>query len=198
MPKGMEPAGECRSSMWMLRELARRMDVPDFFPWSDDAGPLDAILDHPRAGHATVAALIAEGGQRALNISHVGHSDLEFSDALRRSRALLGARGGARPAGAADVPAASDLGVSAAVPSGPHACTHFHAFYDHGRALPSLAAADPEPLLWMSPHDATARRNRRPRADPDVERAGRDAGARARDGAGPLRARCGCATGGKG
>jgi anaerobic selenocysteine-containing dehydrogenase len=35
--------------------------------------------------------------------------------------------------------------------------THFHAFYDHGRALPSLAAADPEPLLWMSPRDATAR-----------------------------------------
>ena len=35
--------------------------------------------------------------------------------------------------------------------------THFHAFYDHGRALPSLADADPEPLLWMSPRDATAR-----------------------------------------
>ena len=31
--------------------------------------------------------------------------------------------------------------------------THFHGFYDHGRALPSLAKADPEPALWISPTD---------------------------------------------
>jgi anaerobic selenocysteine-containing dehydrogenase len=35
--------------------------------------------------------------------------------------------------------------------------THFHGFYDHGRALPTLAAADPEPVLWISPADAAAR-----------------------------------------
>jgi anaerobic selenocysteine-containing dehydrogenase len=35
--------------------------------------------------------------------------------------------------------------------------THFHAFYDHGRALPTLAAADPEPRLWISPADAASR-----------------------------------------
>jgi anaerobic selenocysteine-containing dehydrogenase len=35
--------------------------------------------------------------------------------------------------------------------------THFHGFYDHGRALPSLAAADPEPRLWISPADAACR-----------------------------------------
>src|SRR5205814_4004718 len=35
--------------------------------------------------------------------------------------------------------------------------THFHAFYDHGRALPTLAAADPEPRLWISPADAARR-----------------------------------------
>ena len=156
MPKAVEPEGECRSSMWMLRELARRMDVPDFFPWSDDAGPLDAILDHPRAGHATVASLIAEGGQRALNISHVGHSGLTF------------------PTPSGKVELYSERAVALGLPALPtyeplptsgyplqfrqgRTLTHFHAFYDHGRALPSLAAADPEPLLWMSPHDAIAR-----------------------------------------
>ena len=156
MPKAVEPEGECRSSMWMLRELARRMDVPDFFPWRDDAGPLDAILDHPRAGHATVAALIAEGGQRALNISHVGHSDLKF------------------PTPSGKVELYSERAVALGLPALPtyeplptsgfplqfrqgRTLTHFHAFYDHGRALPSLADADPEPLLWMSPRDATAR-----------------------------------------
>ena len=35
--------------------------------------------------------------------------------------------------------------------------TQFHGFYDHGRALPSLAAADPEPRLWISPDDAARR-----------------------------------------
>lgn len=35
--------------------------------------------------------------------------------------------------------------------------TQFHGFYDHGRALPSLAKADPEPWLWISPADAAAR-----------------------------------------
>jgi anaerobic selenocysteine-containing dehydrogenase len=34
---------------------------------------------------------------------------------------------------------------------------HFHGFYDHGRALPSLAALEPEPVLWLSPVDAAAR-----------------------------------------
>ena len=35
--------------------------------------------------------------------------------------------------------------------------THFHGFYDHGRALPTLAAADPGPELWISPADAARR-----------------------------------------
>jgi hypothetical protein len=183
MPKAVEPEGECRSSMWMLRELARRMDVPDFFPWSDDAGPLDAILDHPRAGHATVASLIAEGGQRALNISHVGHPDLKFPTPsgkveLYSERAVaLGCRrcrrtSRSRPRG------------SAAVPSGPHA-----------HALPRLLRSRTRAALsgrcrsGAAALDVAARcdraRDRRSRADPHVERAGRDAGARARHGADP-------------
>jgi anaerobic selenocysteine-containing dehydrogenase len=35
--------------------------------------------------------------------------------------------------------------------------THFHGFYDHGRALPSLAKLDPAPRLWISPLDAASR-----------------------------------------
>ena len=34
---------------------------------------------------------------------------------------------------------------------------HFHGFYDHGRALPSLAALEAGPALWISPVDASAR-----------------------------------------
>jgi anaerobic selenocysteine-containing dehydrogenase len=35
--------------------------------------------------------------------------------------------------------------------------TQFHAFYDHGQALPTLARLDPEPVLWLAPADARAR-----------------------------------------
>src|SRR6266850_8088893 len=64
MPKVLEAPGETRSMTWVLRELARRLGIDDFYPWPDAAGALDAILDHPATGHATVAALAAEGGIR--------------------------------------------------------------------------------------------------------------------------------------
>ena len=35
--------------------------------------------------------------------------------------------------------------------------THFHSFYDQGRALPTLAKRDPRPQLWMSVADADMR-----------------------------------------
>ena len=75
MPKVLEAPGRDAARGWVLRELAQRLGVEDFYPWATDEGPIDAILDHPGTGHATVAALGAEGGIRALRISHVGHPD---------------------------------------------------------------------------------------------------------------------------
>jgi anaerobic selenocysteine-containing dehydrogenase len=37
------------------------------------------------------------------------------------------------------------------------ALTQFHAFYDHGQALPMLAERDAGPQLWISPDDAARR-----------------------------------------
>jgi anaerobic selenocysteine-containing dehydrogenase len=156
MPKAVEPPGECRSMMSVLRELAQRMDVPDFFPWADEAGPLDAILAHPRTRHATVAALTAEGGMRALDVSHVGHHDLKFPTPSGKVE-LSSAR--AASLGLPALPTYEPLPASTFPLQFRQGRTlsHFHGFYDHGRALPSLAAADPEPQLWISPADAAAR-----------------------------------------
>jgi anaerobic selenocysteine-containing dehydrogenase len=65
MPKILEPAGEARSLTRVLRALAGRLGVTEFFPWDTDEGPIDAILNHPSSGHATVRTLAAEGGVRA-------------------------------------------------------------------------------------------------------------------------------------
>src|SRR5947207_1319078 len=78
MPKVLEPPGAARPVAWVLRELASRLGVDDFYPWASDEGPIDAILDNPATGHATVAALRAEGGIRALSISHVAYPDRSF------------------------------------------------------------------------------------------------------------------------
>ena len=156
MEPALPPAGEARTGAWILRELARRLELADFYPWADDAGPIDAILDHPATGHATVAALRAEGGMRALRVSHVGHPDLAFPTPsgkveLYSSRAeALGLP--ALPVHEPPSPARYPLTLRQGRTLG-----HFHGFYDHGRALPSLAALEPEPVLWISPGDAAAR-----------------------------------------
>jgi len=156
MPKILDAPGEARSNTWVLRELARRLGVDDFFPWSDDDGPIDAILDHASTGHATVAKLRAEGGMRALRISHVAYPDLVF-DTPSGKIEFVSDR--ARALGLPALPVHEDLPASRyplTFRQG-RTLTHFHGFYDHGRALPTLAATDPEPVLWISSSDAAAR-----------------------------------------
>ncbi|MGO9829837.1 MAG: molybdopterin-dependent oxidoreductase [Myxococcaceae bacterium] len=156
MPKLLEAPGEARSAPWVLRELARRLDVDHFFPWDDEAGPLDALLDHPSTGHATVAALAAEGGIRALGVSPVAYPDCVFETPSGKVE-FVSTR--AASLGLPELPVFTPPGPRThplALRSG-RTLTHFHAFYDQGRALPSLAKAEPEPRLWMSPADAASR-----------------------------------------
>jgi len=156
MPKILDAPGETKPVTFVLRELARRLGITDFWPWETDAGPVDAILDHPSTGHATVADLVAEGGMRALNISHVAYPDRKF-DTPSGKIDLYSAR--AASLGFPALPVHDDLPASTfplTLRYG-RTLTHFHGFYDHGRALPTLAKADPEPELWIAPADAEAR-----------------------------------------
>lgn len=156
MPQVLEPPGETRPLPWVLRQLAARLGLDDFFPWRDTEGLLDALLDAPASRHATVATLRAEGGMRALDISHVAHPDLTFPTPSGKLE-LYSER-----AAALGLP---PLPEYEALPGDDYplvlrqgrTLTHFHGFYDHGRALPTLAAADPEPVLWISPADAAVR-----------------------------------------
>jgi anaerobic selenocysteine-containing dehydrogenase len=157
MPKILQPAGETRSIVWVLRELAQRLGLSDFYPWSSDSGPLDAILDHPATGHATVATLAAEGGMRALNVSPIAHPDLKFPTPSGKIE-LYSTR--AADLGLPPLPVHETPAVATRYPlmlRQGRTLTHFHGFYDHGQALPTLAKADPGPVLWISPADAAAR-----------------------------------------
>ena len=158
MEPALEPPGETRAAADVLRGLASRLGLAeDFYPWADASGPLDALLDHPATGRASVAALRAEGGIRALAISHVAHPDCRFETPSGKVE-FVSER--AVAAGLPALPVFAGHPAAAAYPLAfrqGRTLTHFHGFYDHGRALPSLARLDAEPRLWIAPADASAR-----------------------------------------
>ena len=154
----LAPAGEARPVTRVMRELAARLGLKGFFPWASDEAMLDAILDHPATGHATVASLRARGGIGELRISHVANPKLEFDtpsgriefyseDALRLGLPALPEWQPPRPP-AAGFPLTLTQGRT---------ITHFHGFYNNGRELPTLARREREPQLWISIADAAAR-----------------------------------------
>ncbi len=155
------PVGETRSFHSVITELAQRLDLEGFDPWSSEEAVFDAILDHPCTDHATVAALRAEGGIRALNISHVANPTLDFDTPSRKiefyseqaerlglpSLPIYIENESPRPGGKS---------YSLTLTQG-RTMAHFHGFYNNGQALPTLAKRETEPALWISPGDAETR-----------------------------------------
>lgn len=153
----LPPAGEARSLYAVVTDLAARLGLEGFHPWSSEEAMVDAVLDHPSTGHATVAALRAEGGSRALRVSPVAYPTLRF-DTPSGKVELFSAR--ALELGLPPLPAWEEPPADAAYPlvlAHGRTMDHFHAFYESGRALPSLARREVGPTLWVSPDDARAR-----------------------------------------
>jgi anaerobic selenocysteine-containing dehydrogenase len=157
MERALEPPGEARSVYDILRDLAARIGLDGYDPWGSQEAVIDAVLDHPSTGRATVARLRAEGGMRALQVSHVANPNLVF-DTPSRKIELYSER-----AVALGLPPLPVHEPAAAEPDAPLALTHgrtiahFHSFYQSGQALPTLARKERGPELWMSVADAAAR-----------------------------------------
>lgn len=159
MDKALEPAGETRPLYEVLKSLAARLGLEDFYPWASQEEVLDAVLDHSATGHATVASMRANGERAALNVSHVAYPTHRY-DTPSRKIEFYSRR--AEGLGLPPLPMPTTGGAETASPYPLVLCqgrtlTQFHSFYDEGRALPSLARRDPKPLLWMSLEDAKAR-----------------------------------------
>jgi anaerobic selenocysteine-containing dehydrogenase len=156
MEQAVPPPGETRPLSQVLNGLAKRLPLEGFFPWGSQEGLIDALLDHPSTGHATVAALRQEGGIRPFQISPVAYPELRFQTPSGKVE-FFSAQAqtlGLPPLPVYIQPSPSMYPLTL---SQGRTLTHFHGFYDHGRALPTLAQLDPEPYLWMSPADAAAR-----------------------------------------
>ena len=154
--RALPPAGEARPSWGILADLAARLGVEDVHPWPDQEAAIDAVLDHPGTGHATVAKLRAAGGRLPLAIDPVGHPGRVFATPSGKAEFC------SERAAAMGLPPLPEPGeeMDGAFPlrmAQGRSFAHFHSFYDHGRALPVPAAREPEPQLWLAPADAAAR-----------------------------------------
>ena len=156
MEQALAPAGEARSMTALIKDLAERLEIDDFYPWESADGHIDAVLDHPSTGHASVASLRAQAGIGELNISHVAHIDHRYATPSGKVEFY------SEQAAQHGLPALPDYqarpasGLPLELRNG-RMLTHFHAFYDHGRALPSIDKLEDGPTLWISNIDATER-----------------------------------------
>ncbi len=154
--KVLPAAGEARPVYELYKGLAERLGVDDVYPWPDQETAMNAALDHPATGHATVQTLRSNGGRVALNVSHVAYPSREFTTPSGKIEFLSerAARMGLPALPMADGPDDTPDGLRLA-----HGRTfaHFHSFYDHARALPTLANRETAPDLWIAPDDAQAR-----------------------------------------
>jgi anaerobic selenocysteine-containing dehydrogenase len=165
MEQALEPPGETRSLYRLVKDLAERLNLEGFHPWASEEAMVNVILDHPCTGHASIAALRAEGGIRALNVSHVANPTLDFDTPSRKIEfySVQAERLGLSPLPSYDAPASQKAATGSAGSVYSLALTqgrtlaHFHSFYNNGRELPTLARLEAEPALWMSPDDAAMR-----------------------------------------
>ena len=165
MERALEPPAETRTLYAIVKELAERLRLEGFHPWASEEAMVDAILDHPCTGHATLAALRAEGGIRALNVSHVANPALDFDTPSRKIEfySAQAERLGLPPLPTHDLAGGQERRSETAARAHPLALaqgrtlTHFHGFYNNGQELPTLARREAEPSLWISTADAALR-----------------------------------------
>jgi anaerobic selenocysteine-containing dehydrogenase len=159
MDKALEPAGECRPLIAVLRELAGRLSITDFFPWGSLEEYMNALLAPQQDGRLTVARFRELGGiAERSRLSHVPYGEggyatpsgkVEFYS--ERARSL-----GLPPLPDYTPPEPDGARFPLEFRQG-RVLTAFHSFYDNGRALPMLARAEPHAEVWIHPADAGPR-----------------------------------------
>ena len=160
MERALTPAGECRTLLTLLRQLAQRLSITHFFPWQDEEAYVNALLAAQKTATGeslTVAELRRQGGYwRKNGLSHVAYQEHRFQTPSGKVE-FWSER--ARLAGLSPLP-------SYTIPEGDayplrfcqgRTLTAFHSFFDEGQALPTLAKANPDPQLWIHPQDAHKR-----------------------------------------
>ena len=160
MERALTPAGECRSIITLLRELAQRLNIANVFPWQDEEDYVNAFLmaQKMETGEPlTVEVLRQRGGYWQKNgLSHIAYQKHSFPTPSKKiefwsERAQLA---GLSPLPSYSVPQGDEYPLRFCQG---RTLTAFHSFFDEGQALPTLAKANTGPQLWIHPQDAQKR-----------------------------------------
>ncbi|MGH2479097.1 MAG: molybdopterin-containing oxidoreductase family protein, partial [Ktedonobacteraceae bacterium] len=160
MERALAPAGECRSLVTLLCELAQRLQITNVFPWQDEEEYLNAWLavQKTETGEPlTVAELRRRGGYwQKNNLSHIAYQEHSFATPSKKIEFWSGRaqEAGLSPLPCYTAPARSEYPLRFCQG---RTLTAFHSFFDEGQALPTLARANPQPELWIHPQDAHQR-----------------------------------------
>jgi len=151
--KVLAAQGDAKPVYSLYQGLAQRLGVDDVYPWDSQEDAMNAALDHPATGHATVASMRANNGHAALDVSPVAYPNLRFTTPSGKIE-FYSQR--AADMGLSALPTCTEVGEEQGWLRLAHGRTfaHFHSFYDHARALPTLAAREDAADLWISPDDA--------------------------------------------
>ena len=157
MDQAIEPQGDAQSLTTLLQNLADELSVEGYFPWLSEEHMINAVLDHPATGHVTLEQMRSAKGHQALQNCGIAHADLTFPTPSGKLEFYSDA---AAKLGLPPMPEYSDVKRDKQYPlvfRQGRTLTHFHGFYDHGRALPALNKLDDTPMLWISPDDSAQR-----------------------------------------
>jgi anaerobic selenocysteine-containing dehydrogenase len=160
MERALSPAGECRSLITVLRDLAQRLNIPNVFPWHNEEDYANAFLSAQKSAAGeplTVEILRQQGGYwQKNNLSHIAYQDHRFATPSGKiefwsERARLA---GLAPLPTYTAPAPNEYPLRFCQG---RTLTAFHSFFDEGQALPRLAKVNTGPQLWIHPQDARQR-----------------------------------------
>jgi len=157
MEQALAPAGQCKTFAQFLRALASRLRVDDFFPWADDAAMYDTLFDHPSTDHISITELRAMGGIKALSVSQHAYPTHAYATPSGQVE-FYSER--AKSLGLPPLPSFEPEPTPASYPlrfRQGRTLNHFHSFYDHGQALPTMRKHGGQPTIWISVADAAKR-----------------------------------------
>ena len=155
---------EVMTRQGLLRDLAAPLAIDDFFPWKEEEAYLNALLVPQRMdeeGHSlTLEHLRQRGGMwQKSRLSPVAYPDHRFHTPSGKVEfwSERARNAGLSPLPTCTLPQDDDRARYPLHFRQGRTISAFHAFYDEGRALPSLARANVEPELWIHPDDAQQR-----------------------------------------
>ena len=157
MDKLLPAPGDTHSLSAILQELAKHLSLDDFYPWQDDEGFINEVIHHASIGSPTVTSMRESKANHALPICHHAYADHHYPTPSGKIEFYSEQ---AAELGLPPLPLAAEAPINVPYPlvlSYGRTLTHFHGFYDHGNALPTLKSRGEKPTVWINKLDAESR-----------------------------------------